>query len=249
MHPKRYALLLMAALTVLASPAAAHTALDFPNGGEAFTTGEVVTIRWHIYISHALENWDLWYAVDNGTTFTSCSNQAGFDWIVIEMDIPATCTNAGGNCSTVGGCQMEYAWTIPDGIDSENVKIRVRMDNVSIDYYDVSNEPFSIRSGASVIDRLGDRGFLLRQNSPNPFRPTTTIPFVLANQTDRALLRIFDPEGRVIRKLVDGPRGIGYHTVIWNGADDRGERLPSGTYFYTLEIAGKRETRKVILID
>jgi hypothetical protein len=235
-------------LIAISSAATAHTGLDSPNGGEIYTTGEVVSIRWHIYILHPLENWDLWYTVDNGTTFTNCADQPEYDWMPIAADIPPTCLLASGSCPDPGDCQMEYLWTVPEGIDSDQVKIRVRMDNEGFDYYDVSDEPFSIRSTVSVPEALAHAGLVLGQNSPNPFRPMTIITFALGD-TGPVRLAVHDVAGRVVDTLVEETRGFGYHAVVWQGTDHHGTRLPSGTYFYTLEFAGKTATRKLVILE
>lgn len=242
-------LLVPVLLAIVPAIAAGHVALDAPNGGEVFAPGDIVTIRWHIYISHALQNWDLWYSTTNGTTLNGCADQPGFVWIPIEMDVTPTCFNAGGSCFAAGGCQMEYAWTVPDGIASDAVKIRVRMDNASTDYYDVSNQPFSIQAAAGIgeVRPVPAQQFVLQQNRPNPFNPMTFIEYVLAEDAIRVRLVISDAQGRLIRVLAAGPQAAGRYAVVWDGTDSRGAVLPSGVYFYALEVNAQRVTRKLLL--
>jgi hypothetical protein len=243
--------LMLAAFVLLSitRPATAHVSLDYPNGGETFTGGEVVTIQWHIYIAHTLVDWDLWYTTEDGTTYTPCADQPGDNWIPIEMDFPRTCTNAGGGCGTPGGCMMQYQWTVPDGINSSQVKIRVRMDNAATDYYDVSNQPFTITSSTSAPELLSTRGLDLWQNYPNPFAATSTIAYALARDAEDVRLTVHDAAGRLLRVLVGGAAGQGAHFVVWDGTSEEGRRLPAGTYYYTLRTSGQTMTRRLVLLD
>jgi len=244
---KRIAILL-AILLIAPGAAFAHTGLDAPNGGETYSAGQTVTIQWHIWIMHNLQNWDLWYATDAPVVLNSCGDQPNPTWIPIAMDIPVSCTQASGSCSNPGPCQMEYVWTVPDGIASENVKIRVRMDNSGTDYYDVSNAPFTISSPTAVDDTPSAREAQLLGAYPNPFNPKTEIRYTLPS---RAVVRltVHDLAGRNLAKLVDGIRDAGEHAVAWNGRDLSGRSLSSGVYLVSMEADGIRSTRKLTLLQ
>jgi hypothetical protein len=88
--------------------------------------------------------------------------------------------------------------------------------------------------------------FRLDQNSPNPFNPSTTIAFSLP-EVQRVRLTIYALDGRRVAGLLDERRGPGWHSLTWNGRDDRGRAVASGTYFYRLEAGPHGETRKMIL--
>lgn len=90
--------------------------------------------------------------------------------------------------------------------------------------------------------------FALGQNSPNPFRPSTTVRFTLP-EARPVELAIFDVAGRRIRSLVSGPLGPGTHTVVWDGTSDHGERVASGVFFYRLTAGPDRAQRKMVRID
>jgi flagellar hook assembly protein FlgD len=61
-------------------------------------------------------------------------------------------------------------------------------------------------------------------------------------------LTIFDVAGRKVATLVDDVRAAGEHTVVWEGRDDRGQSVPSGTYFYRLESDNFVRTRTMMLM-
>jgi hypothetical protein len=90
----------------------------------------------------------------------------------------------------------------------------------------------------------------LGQNHPNPFNPTTVIPYTLpgGSATSRVRLVILDVSGRMVRTLVDEPQAGGLHEAVWDGRDDRGGPVSSGIYFCVLDANGQRNTRKMVLL-
>ena len=54
----------------------------------------------------------------------------------------------------------------------------------------------------------------------------------------QARLAVYDIAGRKVRSLLDAKLGVGVHSVIWNGQDDAGRGLPSGTYVARLRSGG-----------
>ena len=99
--------------------------------------------------------------------------------------------------------------------------------------------------------------FSLAQNIPNPFGSTTTFSFSLPVKAD-ATLRIYDITGREINTLVNEFKESGVYRVEWDGRNVTGERVPSGIYFYRLQIShspfnkgGKgdfTQTRKMVVL-
>lgn len=127
----------MCGLLLSASPAVGHVILDEPNGGEVLEVGSVVTIEWHIMIAHNLLGWDLWY---------STTGAAG-PWIPVATDLPP-------GSSSVGSIHT-YDWTVPDD-PSNQVRVRVRMDNVATDYFDISDADLTIVTPAVCNDGDND---------------------------------------------------------------------------------------------
>jgi flagellar hook assembly protein FlgD len=89
--------------------------------------------------------------------------------------------------------------------------------------------------------------FELEPNVPNPFNPSTRIAFTLP-AAERAIVRIYDVRGARVATLLDSRLGAGRHEVDWDGVDEAGARVASGTYFLSL-AAGKRTiSRKMVLV-
>ena len=90
----------------------------------------------------------------------------------------------------------------------------------------------------------------LRQNTPNPFNPSTSISFDLDARSFVAL-SVFDVRGKEVAALIRGEMDAGTHTRAWNATG-----LASGVYLYRLSVvpAGGvgthafSETRKLVLL-
>lgn len=83
--------------------------------------------------------------------------------------------------------------------------------------------------------------FLLEQNSPNPFNPTTVIGFKLGT-SGFVSLKIYDMLGREMAILVNEYRNPGSYRVTWDAS-----RVSSGIYFVRMEMNGRSLTQKLLL--
>ncbi|MFI5144784.1 MAG: T9SS type A sorting domain-containing protein, partial [Ignavibacteria bacterium] len=70
------------------------------------------------------------------------------------------------------------------------------------------------------------KSYELQQNYPNPFNPNTTISFNLPKATN-INLSIYDVNGQLVYKLIDGMVSSGFHKVNWDASN-----YSSGVYFY-----------------
>jgi hypothetical protein len=84
----------------------------------------------------------------------------------------------------------------------------------------------------SVVTRSAEApsGFVLRQNFPNPFNPSTTIRFEVPD-TRWVSLVIYNALGEQIRTLSANTFTTGAFNAIWDGLDDESSQAPSGIYF------------------
>jgi hypothetical protein len=93
----------------------------------------------------------------------------------------------------------------------------------------------------------------LSQNYPNPFNPSTTIKFQIPEKgglkSISTTLRIYDIRGRLVKTLIDENLSPGYHSIHWDGTNERGKKVSSGTYFYTITAGGTfKETKKMLIL-
>jgi hypothetical protein len=109
---------------------------------------------------------------------------------------------------------------------------------------------YLIRAYVSVNDATAVRplgghiptAMSLGQNFPNPFNPSTTIQFSIA-ECERTRLIVYDMLGRESATLVNGVMQPGTYTVQFNAAD-----LGSGVYFYRLQAGSFTQTKKLLLV-
>lgn len=82
---------------------------------------------------------------------------------------------------------------------------------------------------------------------PNPARGKT----VLRYETSRAAtgeIGVFNVSGQRLRTLVSGPIEAGANDAVWDGRDDSGAPVPSGTYYYILRTGGSTEGGRVTML-
>jgi hypothetical protein len=87
-------------------------------------------------------------------------------------------------------------------------------------------------------------GYALAQNYPNPFNPSTSIAFSI-KEAGVVQLSIYNLHGQEVRTLINGQMNTGFHSVNWDGKDERGQIVPSGVYLYKLRVNGFAQTRKM----
>ncbi len=76
--------------------------------------------------------------------------------------------------------------------------------------------------------------FTLGANHPNPFNPSTVIPYTLPDHSV-VTLAIYDATGRQVRTLISQQtQRAGYYRATWDGRDDSNRDVGSGVYLYRL---------------
>jgi hypothetical protein len=91
----------------------------------------------------------------------------------------------------------------------------------------------------SAIVELGAR--------PNPFNPTTTIYYALAESAP-VRLTVHDIAGRLVATLVETVRPAGRYAHEWHAVGRAGRPLASGVYFVCLEAGEDRRSTKLVLV-
>jgi len=86
----------------------------------------------------------------------------------------------------------------------------------------------------------------LFENYPNPFNPSTTITYTLA-ESGHTRLDVFNSLGQRILTLFDGAQSAGVHAVNWDGRDENGLAVSGGIYFYRLQSGSYSKTMKMVL--
>ena len=110
---------------------------------------------------------------------------------------------------------------------------------------------FEILEPVTAVLEEGETGpkvFALNPNYPNPFNRGTVLSFSLPVAQASVELAVYDLLGQKLTVLVRGPRGSGFHSVAWNGRDDSGRPLASGSYLYRLHAGPYRAVGKLMLL-
>ena len=89
--------------------------------------------------------------------------------------------------------------------------------------------------------------YMLEQNYPNPFNPTTTIKFGVP-KAGEVVVKVFDILGQEVRLLFTGQVEAGNYSVQWDGINNFGQQLSSGTYIYQMTAGDFVQTKKMILL-
>ena len=90
--------------------------------------------------------------------------------------------------------------------------------------------------------------FALGPNYPNPFNPSTIIPYQLA-ASSAVRLEVFNLLGQRIATLVDGVRPAGFHTATWHATDAAGRAVGASVYIYRMTVGVESQTGRMVLID
>ena len=89
--------------------------------------------------------------------------------------------------------------------------------------------------------------FIIYDNYPNPFNPSTNISYSISNG-EYVSINIFDVNGGKVIELFNDYRSAGIYSIDWNGQNERGVQVSAGVYLYSIEAGEFRQTKKMILL-
>ena len=91
------------------------------------------------------------------------------------------------------------------------------------------------------------QGFVLEQNFPNPFNPSTTLRYELP-EDGLVNVTIYDMMGRQVSTLVSSQQAAGYKSIQWNATNDFGKPVSAGVYLYQIQAGEFVQTKKMVLL-
>ncbi len=90
--------------------------------------------------------------------------------------------------------------------------------------------------------------YVLKDNYPNPFNPSTTFEFSL-EKSGHVDLSIYDIRGHRVATLINEYKSAGtMYTVYWNSNTNADKLVSTGIYFYELRSGDYVERKKMLLI-
>jgi hypothetical protein len=93
-----------------------------------------------------------------------------------------------------------------------------------------------------ITEQRPINNYILSNNYPNPFNPTTTISYQIP-EFSFVTIKIYDVLGNKISTLINEEKPAGSYKVEFNGSE-----LPSGIYFYRLQAGDYIEAKKMVLM-
>jgi aminopeptidase N len=137
---------------------------------------------------------------------------------------------------------ITVTWEAQPSLPSAAIQIGSNVLPLSSPGSAVVTSPESGISLCTMRSRIEPDQFILHQNIPNPFNPSTVIRYSLPSDT-KVTLTVYDVTGRVVRNLVDANQNAGEKTVEFDA-----ENLPSGVYYYFLRTDYGTKSNKMILL-
>jgi len=213
--------------------------IEIPASGGSFNYNIAV-----INAESTQQNFDVWCTVTlpSGTEYGPVLGPANVTLpgnITVDRD---RTQNVPGNAPAGSYVYNGYVGVYPDDIwASDNFPFEKLTTDDGVTVNDWFNWGQSIDN---LLDTNGDLPgtFTLLGAYPNPFNPSTTIRFGLA-ESSIVKTTIYDTRGRLITSLADREFNAGYHEITFDATD-----LPSGIYLYRIETATNNASGKMVLI-
>ena len=125
----------------------------------------------------------------------------------------------------------------------------VLLDNYNDDFGSITIDGYNL-SGTGIGENFASapNNFILYQNFPNPFNPTTQLKYGVPTES-RVTIAVYNVLGQKVAELFNGNKQAGYYQVTWDAANN-----PSGIYlvkFSAESINGKNaftDVKKILLL-
>lgn len=175
-------------------------------------------------------------AVDKSTAQNNETDANTLGWV--DENPSSGTVNAGGNQSVSiifnsNGLMPNTSYMGELNIQSNDPSIPVKIVKVRLNV-----GPLGTQNNITSIPEF----FELKQNFPNPFNPSTKISYALPKE-GFTVLKIYNALGKEVALLVNESKPAGYYELEFNAS-----ALSSGLYFYKLESADFKETKRMLLI-
>jgi hypothetical protein len=110
----------------------------------------------------------------------------------------------------------------------------------------IKNPLSGTKEPTSPLPKVNEKTEYL-QIKPTIFYSNGVIEYELPYDSD-VVIRITDVNGKIVKELVNEKRPKGKYGLCWDGKDEKRNSLPTGTYFITLTVNGKSQSKKAIIL-
>jgi len=137
-----------------------------------------------------------------------------------------------------------------DNLEASEVyywRVRSRAQDGSVSTYSqTANFVAPSVTGVEKLDMIPEK-FDVAQNYPNPFNPSTIIRYSIP-EAAFVTIKVYNMLGQEVVTLLNKEMKSGVYNVTWQGNDNYGNKVSSGTYLYRV-IAGKNIlSKKMVLL-
>lgn len=188
----------------------------------------------------------------------------GSNWTNISGNLPNIPTNcvvvnpANGNNIFVGTDLGLFSTANGGSTWVQDVAGMANVPVFDLDYRSSDNKLFAATHGRSMfatqittsVEEISNeipKEFDLSYNYPNPFNPSTKFKYALPEGRNVKIV-IYDINGSKVTELVNNYQGAGAYEVTWNGKNDSGQQVASGTYIYQVNAGSFSQTKKMIML-
>jgi hypothetical protein len=152
---------------------------------------------------------------------------------------------------------LEYVWTIDNAdqnINADEFVHTFTSGGTFVVKVEISDEDNTLEQTWTVTSTITSNDDVnipevtqLRQNSPNPFNPTTSVRFDLSKQ-GKVRIDIYNVRGQLVKTLRNEVMEAGSHSVEWNGKSENGSKSASGVYFIRMQTENYRSMKKALML-
>ncbi|MDP2842144.1 MAG: FG-GAP-like repeat-containing protein, partial [Acetobacterium sp.] len=113
------------------------------------------------------------------------------------------------------------------------------LESSAIDDISISYQPLGVTGQAEDDNQLS-------------IKMSTTLQGVKVNynlkSAEPVKISIYNVEGRLVNRVVDGMQEAGQHQLIWNGSSNSGAKVSSGIYVCRAEVGKKSVSQKIVYV-
>jgi len=168
---------------------------------------------------------------------------------IVGVDAETSVTTEGGIPSQRYR-DVEMRWLVPSGLPRfPRIYAVLNQDNEFTEIHENNNKGFNILGQGAVdlptdsrTERTIPTGYELHQSYPNPFNPSTTIPYSLPENAN-VLLEVYNILGQRVAVLVDADQPAGNHEAVFNAT-----HFASGLYLYRITAGSFTASKRMLLV-
>lgn len=182
-------------------------------------------------------------SIDRVQDANSTSGDGFFKYFSVVRTNSVAISMYGYKVATVSGDNWIPEWPLPELTDMQYTNTALKTggtDGLPI------GDPGWFTGGLTGVETepaLQPDEFTLSQAYPNPFNPSTTVEFTLA-QSGVTSLKVYNVLGQLVKTLADNSyMSRGKHSYHFSM-----DAMPSGMYFYTLTQRNQHTTKTMVLL-